>query len=507
MLKLSNLSYTTPDGITLFSDLNAGITLGQKVGLIGVNGSGKTTLLKIIAGIFKPEAGTLLNKFQTCYVNSSDILKQISKNSKFAEQTFQELTQVEAWQIISTYSNIFQETPPDINQTIGTFSGGELTKLLLSAKLSRDNTLVLVDEPTNHIDSQSIEQLKTYIQNSKKAFIIVSHNYEFVADTCDTTWEIKDNTLEVYGGNVFGYLAEKQRIINKNRQEYSNKIQQISRAMKVANTKQSSARTMHLKFGSTHPYFEKKAGKKARQARLLREKLDRQLRKAQAINPILPKEIYISLINTDILRICLISITHVKLRIRDHLLINDLSFKIYSGDKIGLIGKNGSGKSSLIQAITNQLIHSSNPQTLTGKIDINPETRSFTLSQKFENLSMSQTALQNLMSTSSHLSQEAVIKLLSDLLIPNTLNPVSNLSSGQLTRLAIAKAEIQDSNLVLADEPTNNLDEQSVTVLQNVIAKSNKAFILASHDIEFLKGCGIQQFLLLENGSATLTNL
>lgn len=207
LLTADNITYELASGRSLLKGIRAGITHGEKIALIGANGVGKSTFLKILAGQFQPTEGSVIRDVSVYYLPQVSTIGQETKENTVLN--FIGSLSDEWWEI----GNILEAklgTSLDMSLPVGSLSGGELTKLFLAIGLSRDPSLLLLDEPTNHMDFAALETLKNFLKSFTGAFVIVSHKPFLLDQVANTTWELTQSELKVYGGNFSAYKAQKE---------------------------------------------------------------------------------------------------------------------------------------------------------------------------------------------------------------------------------------------------------------------------------------------------------
>jgi ATPase subunit of ABC transporter with duplicated ATPase domains len=207
ILNASDLSYELVPPRVLFKDITVAIHEADRIGLVGRNGSGKSTLLKLLAGQLIPKTGTTTTTGSIYYLPQVSTLNPSVSNDLILDW----LSSIcDEWWTVTTLLEEQFETELSLSQSIGSLSGGELTKLWLAIALSKQPDILLLDEPTNHLDLVALEQLQRALQAFSGAFVIVSHKPFFLDQVVDTIWELTPLVLKVYGGNYSFYRSQKE---------------------------------------------------------------------------------------------------------------------------------------------------------------------------------------------------------------------------------------------------------------------------------------------------------
>lgn len=498
-LLADGLTCELPPDRTLFRNVQASVFPGDRIALVGANGVGKSTLLQILAGQSKPTAGHVHQN------GSVDYLPQISTLQQVQHQTVLDIlaaTSEEWWNITSLLETQFH-TVLDLAQSIAQLSGGELTKLLLSIALSQNPNVLLLDEPTNHLDYQGLEELRRSLQTFSGAFVIVSHKPQFLDQVVDTIWELTPDGLSVYGGNFSAYREQKQT-----EQEARERSHEVAR--KQLRHAQRSAMQEQLRIAQSRKQGRQKflsgsmdrvaAGSLKRKAEATagKQKLKHEKTVATATQKVAETKIrttkatVIQLEEKSHKHRNLLEIQGASLWIEDRLLVDQIHFQLRYGDRVAIAGTNGSGKSSLIRAI---LGDSTEAVLKSGEVLLALNLSAVYLDQSYELVDRQRTVLENMQSANPSLEYQLVRQQLGHFLFGDRAinKPAAALSGGELARLSLAMISVSAIDLLVLDEPSNNLDIATVNQMVNAVNDYEGALVVISHDIDFLRRIDINR--------------
>lgn len=456
-LKSVSLSFGTNQ---LFSDVNLYINRGDKISLIGRNGSGKSTLLKVISGVQEPDSGEI-------FIQPGIKIAYMPQEPDFSG--FASLRDV----ILSGLSDKTQNYKADkliqlfnINADISplTASGGEKRKAALAKTLIDDPDILLLDEPTNHLDITTIEILENIIKNFSGAVVVISHDRMFLSNISQTTFWLDRGILR-RNNKGFKFFEEWQDQV----------IEQEIIEQKNLN-KKLEEETEWLHKGVT-------ARRRRNQGRLRRLQQLRIERKEQ-IKQI--GNINLNVEEGDYRSKLVIEAKNISKSFGEHLIVKDFSTRIIKGNKIGIAGPNGAGKTTLIKLLTKRL------EPDAGFVRIGKNLQEAYFDQNRISLDPKKTLWQTLCDKGDHIlvhgQYRHVIAYLKDFLFrPDQAHcPVSALSGGEKNRLMLAVALAQPSNFLVLDEPTNDLDMDTLDLLQEVLSDYEGTMLIVSHDRDFL---------------------
>lgn len=498
ILNASNLAYELATTQRLFQDITIAIHEKDRIGLVGRNGSGKSTLLKLLARQLKPKTGIIITTGSNYYLPQISTLNSSSSNDSVIDWISESFD--EWWMVTNLLEEIF-ETDLDLSESISSLSGGELTKLLLAIALAKQPDILLLDEPTNHLDLVSLEQLKVALQEFSGALVIVSHKPFFLDQIVDTIWELTAEKLKVYGGNYSFYRSQKQT-----EQQAALRANEVARKelkrAKISALQEQKRATQSRQQGSKRAGSIPKivAGAMKRKAEVSAgiAKQKHELAVEKATEKVTETKIKTTKSTNVRLEECshkhknLIYIQQANLKVKERVLIKNIQLHVAAGDRMAILGENGSGKSSLARAI---LGIKPSPAVLDCEITISSAMKVVYLDQTYQLVNRQQTVLENMQLANPNLDYQLIRQQLGHFLFFNddVYKPARTLSGGELARLAIAMISISKIDWLILDEPTNNLDVETINHIVDGVNDFQGAIWVISHDIDFLSRIGIKQ--------------
>ncbi|MBS4460489.1 ABC-F family ATP-binding cassette domain-containing protein [Lactococcus petauri] len=479
---------------TLFDKISFIIHNLDRIGLLGTNGTGKTTLLNTIAGIqgfdgdvspfthpqdykityltqepdFDDEASIMdtvlddslpqmkaIKSYEAALLNIEDL-------SKF-ERAQSDMDALNAWQVEADVKTVLTKLKlPDFSSKIGSLSGGQKRRVQLAQALVNPSDLLLLDEPTNHLDVDTIAWLQNYLKNSKRTVLFVTHDRYFLDNVATRIFELDKSKLKEYQGNYQDYLAQRAEAeereaasLHKNQQLYKSELAWIRKSPQARTTKQ--------------------------QARIDRfESLKEDVSTDKDLG-----DVDISLATTRLGK-KVINFENAAFAFPDRPIFSDLNWIVQNKSRVGIVGDNGVGKSTLLNIIAGEL------ELTSGTMDIGETVKIGYFSQEIRGLEEDKRIinfLEEVASASQNTSGEtiSIVNLLEQFLFPRSTHGtlIRKLSGGEKKRLYLLKILLTQPNVLLLDEPTNDLDIATLTVLEDFLAKFPGAVITVSHDRYF----------------------
>ncbi|WP_160068313.1 ribosomal protection-like ABC-F family protein [Sphingobacterium bovisgrunnientis] len=524
MLILQNISYTHPNKDLLFSDINLAVNKHDKTALIGNNGVGKSTLLKIISCELQPSSGYVYVEALPYYVpqifgqfnhltiaqalrieDKLNALKEILSGNA-SEENFNLLN--DDWTIEDRCKEAlryWQLDDLDLSEKMETLSGGQKTKVFLSGISIHKPELVLLDEPSNHLDGSSRQLLYDFIQTTKSTLVIVSHDRKLL-NLLNTVSELSKQGIKVYGGN-YDFYKEQKQIENS---ALSHDIKSKEKTLRKAKEKERETLERQQKLDSRGKSKQEKSGVARIMMNTLRNNAENSSSKlksvhAEKIGGISQdlQELRSSLSAIDQMKFgfdnsvlhkgkTLFTANHINVAYNGKPLWKEnLNFQITSGERIALKGKNGSGKTTLIKLILGEVL----PQT--GTI-FRANNKAVFIDQDYSSLDNNLKVYEQAQQFNTSALQEHEIKTRLNRFLftkDDWDKYCSALSGGERMRLLLCCLLIHSKSpvIIIFDEPTNNLDIQSVEILTAAINEYQGTIIVVSHDQTFLEQINIER--------------
>ena len=482
---------------TLFKNISFHVNEGDKIAIVAKNGSGKSTLLKILMGKEIADSGSVviskdiqvvlfdqeidfdsdltIEEFMMT-LDSAPIraLKNyhkslLSDDHDFMEKALAEMEIHKAWDLENEMTQILSQLKiTDLEAKMGMLSGGQikrvaLAKLLTETRAEHRHTLLIMDEPTNHLDVEMVEWLENYLNKAKITLILVTHDRYFLDAVCGIIWEMEDQNMYFHNGSYATYLENKM-IREDNMNSTIDKAQNLYRKELEWMRRQPKARTTKSKSRQDDFYETEKVAKTDTRKESL--ELDFEMKR----------------LGNKILELKDISKSY-----GDKLLLKDFSYSFQRGEKVGIVGKNGAGKSTLLN-----IIQGFEPKD-SGEIETGETIKFGYFSQKGLKYKEEERVIDFIKEISENFplangrtitaSQFLRLFLFDD---QTQYSPISKLSGGEKRRLHLMYILYQNPNFLIFDEPTNDLDLPTLTVLENFLLNFQGSLIIVSHDRYFM---------------------
>lgn len=498
----------------LFKNLTLGIQTGQRVALVGINGAGKSTLLKLLAERFSPLEGKIVknksvkigfldqepsfteghsisdfifsleNKQQQLIKEYEELIEDPNPDEKTLNRLYEELSEHNAWEYEHEIKTILSRMGiTHLQQQISTLSGGQKKRLALAKLLIEDPEIYVLDEPTNHLDIDTIEWLEKLLTSGNKTILLVTHDRYFLDNVCNTIVELDRGKIYNYNGNYAYFLEKKsereaadESTFQKNKNLLKKELEWMRR-MPQARTTKSQAR-----IDAFYDLDSKTKQRTDNQSITLNVKMSRQGNK-------------------------ILELDHIGQSFDDKKIINDFSYTFKRADRIGLAGKNGTGKSTLLNIITGFL----KPEK--GKVGTGETTVYGYYKQGGLAFNEKERVIDIVKSDAEYIKMAdgqtiSASQLLTLFLFPpkKQHGMVEKLSGGEKKRLHLMKVLMQNPNFLILDEPTNDLDIDTLNVLEEFLENFPGVLILVSHDRYLLDKMSEQLFIMEGNGEVTIYN-
>ena len=498
------MNYVSAENLTksyglkvLFKDISFNINEGDKIAIVAKNGSGKSTLLKILMGKEIADSGSvIINKDIQVVLFDQEIdfegelnveefmmtldsppimaLKNyhhalLTENADDMDKALNEMEIHEAWDLENEMSQILTQLKiTDLQAKMKNLSGGQikrvaLAKLLVETRAQHRHTLLIMDEPTNHLDVDMVEWLENYLSKAMVTLLLVTHDRYFLDAVCDLIWEMEDQNLYFHNGSYATYL-ENKIIREENLNSTIDKAQNLYRKELEWMRRQPKARTTKSKSRIDDFYETEKVAK----TNTKKEKLELDFEMKRLGNKIL-------------------ELKNINKSFGDKVLLKNFSYQFQRGEKVGIVGKNGAGKSTLLNIIQGLEPYDS------GSIETGETIKFGYFSQKGLQYKEEERVIDFIKEIGENFplangrtisaSQFLRLFLFDD---QTQYSPISKLSGGEKRRLHLMYVLYQNPNFLIFDEPTNDLDLPTLTVLENFLLQFQGSLIIVSHDRYFM---------------------
>lgn len=489
-------------GEVLFDDVSFTINPGDKLALIGSNGAGKTTILKIILGQELKDGGSfnvaqgktvgylsqvMITSFEnTMYQEMLTAFADVIKMEKELKDLTIEMSNNPNDQALlkryGTLESIFSMrggydytylidlmifkfgfSKDDYNRKISTFSGGERNKIAFTKLLLNHPDLLILDEPTNHLDVSTIQWLEDYLKSYDGSILLVSHDRYFIDNVCNCIFELTNKTGEFYRGNYSYYLDEK--------------VTRYEQRLKAYNLQQSEIEHLQELIKKFKPKPTKVAFAKDREKKLSRI-MDNKMDKPT----VRKSSVHFNLQSNDNRRVRQLSTMELTFGYDNIALCDPIDLVVWGGDKIGIIGDNGTGKTTLLKTIGEMLL------PISGKIVKHRLLKIGYIDQNQIQISSTETIFNYFQNLYPQMSNFDVRHHLGSFLFTgeDVFKVINTLSGGEKVRLSFARLVLQKYDILLLDEPTNHLDIETRKVLESTLSEYPGTIIFVSHDRYFI---------------------
>ena len=506
----------------IFSGVSFNIEKGDKVGIVGVNGAGKTTLFNILAGNLKPDEGSLYVKnnikigymLQNVSINSEktifdymleefeyifqmeDRLKDLEhKLGQETDPSLVEKISIEYNRLLESYSDqdgYFYESKIEgvlkglgfakerFQDSVNTLSGGEKSRLGLGKLMLSNADILLLDEPTNHLDMQAIEFVEQYLRDFNKVVVIISHDRFFLDRVVNRIFLMENQRLYVYNTDYTNFMKMRTKDLEVQKRAYDNQQKEIARQEEIV-----------FRLSKQGGSLRKRGIAQSRSREKLLEKMKR-VEKPAFFDEKMKLTFRPSRESGD----DVLKVENLSMAFDDKTLFENISFNIYKGQKVGLIGGNGTGKTTLFKIILNKL------KPLEGIADLGVGVFPEYFDQQQESLDLDKTVIDEVWDEYPQLTHYELRSYLAKFMFigDDIFKTIDQLSGGERARITLLKLMLSSSNFLLMDEPTNHLDIDSKEVLEEALTSYEATAFIISHDRYFLnKVC--DKIILMENKS------
>ena len=463
-------------GQKLFDDAILSVNEGEHIGIIGPNGAGKTTLFKILIGEQELDRGNIIRSqsLNLGYLSQHDTWAEGETGNTFLERT----ARLPLWQVKSMGRHL-QVTEEVFEKPISSLSGGYRMRIKLMGLLGQDPNLMLLDEPTNYLDLETTLLLERFLQNYEGAFLLISHDREFLRRTTDHTVEVESGEITKYNGNIDDYFEQKELL----------RTQLEARAQGQAEKRKAVMD------------FVNRFGAKATKAKQAQSKL-KNLEKMETIQfKAIPVKAVIQIPKPPHVGKSVLRMERADLGYAERKILRDVSLDIQRGDHVAVVGLNGAGKSTLLKGLAGTLA----PQT--GKRELGYQVDIAIFNQHVvEVLDPAHSVYESLEDGASvNVTPQEIRNMAGSLLFSTDQigKKVKVLSGGEKSRVALGRILLKKVPCLLLDEPTNHLDFQTVEALTQALKRFEGTLVVVSHDRGFIRRVATK-ILEVSNGKVLL---
>lgn len=498
----------------LFKDIYFGLEKGDRVALVGINGTGKSTFLRILSGILSPSIGKVVterdlrigyleqdpqfqnqntisdfiysigNERQQLIRKYEEAVNQEVQDEKLLNKLMDELSNANAWEYEYEIKTILGRMGiHHLDQKINTLSGGQRKRLALAKLLIDDPDVYILDEPTNHLDIETIEWLESYLTSGHKTILLVTHDRYFLDNVSSRIIELDRGKLQNFNGNYSYYLERKAEMdaaedaaFSKNTNLLKKELEWMRRQPKARTTKSKS------RIDAFYDLEEKTKGRNIKSSLELSVNVSRQGNK-------------------------ILELDHVHKSFNGKAIINDFSYIFKKGDRIGVAGKNGTGKSTLLNIITG-VIKPDSGQVNVGETTVFGYYRQGGLEFKDE-----ERVIDVVKNIAEYITMADGKNLTASQVLTHFLFPpakqygmVNKLSGGEKKRLQLMRVLMKNPNYLILDEPTNDLDIDTLNVLEDFLLNFPGILMLVSHDRYLIDRLTDQLFIFEGDGNVQIYN-
>ncbi len=465
--RLTNISITHGDK-EIINNIKTDIHLGAVIGIVGRNGEGKSSLLSILSGESSPTSG------QIEWIGTTPTISYFKQEDEHFHSNVEEKderTYISKWSVPN-------------NRPYDALSGGEKMKKRLSKVFAESSQLLLLDEPTNHLDQSSLSFLKEEIATYSGTIILVSHDRYFLDEVSNYIWEIENKNLTVYTGNYSTYRKRKEEKLITHQREYDaqqSKIRQVEKQMEVLKNWSNKAHEESTKKDGAKEYFRMKAKKKDVQIRSKQKRLELELSKYQVERPVEEKEINFSIEGNKKKGKRVIEAKNLSKSFNEEILFQKASFTIQAKERVGILGSNGSGKTTFFRMLTGE-------ETFEGELWKTESMNIGFLRQTVFDLPEDQTP-SDFFATTDYDTRGVIQTLMNNLGFSKDhwLRPISTMSMGERVKLKLMEFMVDQKDVLILDEPTNHLDLPSREQLERTLSTYPGTILLVTHDRYFLE--------------------
>lgn len=458
-LDVQNLTKSFGD-LVLFNNISFSVAEGQRIGLIAQNGTGKSTLLSVLTGKEGKDGGEIIMK-KDLKIGYLEQKTQFDENESVLDACFNH--QGDPQKVLKAKQILTMLHIDDLDQPMGQLSGGQQKRVALANVLITEPDLFILDEPTNHLDLEMVEWLESYLSRGNKTLLMVTHDRFFLDRVCNSILELDDRSIYAYRGNYSYYLEKRQERIENKRAE-------VARANNLYRTELEWMRRMPQARGHKARYREEAFYELQQVAK---QKVEERQIRLKSSNVYIGSKIF--------------ECQYVSKAWGDKVILKDFYYNFARFEKLGIIGNNGTGKSTFIKLLMGLVEPDS------GKFDIGETVRFGYFSQEGLQFDEQQKVIDVVSDVAENINLGGGKSMTASQLLQHFLftpeqqhNFVYKLSGGELRKLYLCTVLMKNPNFLVLDEPTNDLDIQTLQVLENYLQDFPGCVIVISHDRYFM---------------------
>lgn len=492
---------------TLFEDITFSIGEGEKIALVAKNGTGKSTLLKILAGLEDVDQGHISiqngikiaylpqepvldfqkTKYEEIFSTNSPVIQAVKNYEQSLsnpddevemQKAYDEMVRLNAWEYEAKVQEIFEKLElTGLDTKIETFSGGQKKRLALAKVLLDDADLLILDEPTNHVDVDMIQWLEEYLSGKDVTLLLVTHDRYFLDNVCNQILELDNGKIYKHNGNYQYYLENKENRVTNQNIEIDKTRKHLKKELEWVRRQPQGRQGKAV--ARVDAYYETKS-------QLGKKHVDKRIELDSNYNRM----------GSKILRLI-----NVSKSFADKKVLNNFSYDFVKGEKIGIIGPNGVGKSTFLNLIMGGL------EADSGKIIIGDTVSFGYYSQYQTELDQSQRVIDSIKEIAHNIKLDNGTELSASKILERFLfspkeqqTEISRLSGGEKKRIALLRILMRSPNFLILDEPTNDFDLMTLEVLESFLKGFKGCLIIISHDRHFIDSLADQTFVFLGNG-------
>jgi len=463
---------------TVFESVTIGIDEGDRIGIVGRNGDGKSTLLRIFSGTLQPDSGRVTTRGGVTIgmLDQTDTLDQAGTVGRAIVGDMQDYEWAGDAKIRDVIAGLASDIPWDA--TVGTLSGGQRRRVALARLLVGDDDVLFLDEPTNHLDVEGITWLAGHLKkrwsSNAGGLLVVTHDRWFLDEVCTATWEVHDGIVEPFEGGYAAYILQRVER-DRHASATESKRQNLMRKELAWLRRGAPART-------SKPKFRIDAANE-----LIADE-------PPARDPIQLKQMATSRLGKDVVDILDVSVSY------EHEVLKQVEWRIAPGERTGILGANGAGKSTLLGLVTGKV------EPTSGRVKRGKTVKVVTLTQELDELKdvgddrVSDVVGRQRTAYVSGGKEMTPSQLLERLGFSNAQmqTPVRDLSGGQKRRLQLLLILLDEPNVLVLDEPTNDLDTDMLAAMEDLLDSWPGTLLVVSHDRYLLERITDQQYAILD---------